>query len=458
MENTGGSILNGQTIRPSLGVVSFNRGYVEVLAQNITQTVSSNHARMGIGAGFNFGTVRAMAQNTTQNGLASFVSIGVGAGINDGTGRVQGIAQGITQIIPQSPFGMWGYLGVGAGINRVNGTAQGVAQDISQTALRNPAYIGIGAGSNLGTAQGVAQTVTQSTGYTAAVGIGAGKNQGTAQGVAQDVTRILEGNAQTGVGAGSNTGTAEGKLLTSNNKAISLTGLGLTVRQQDWVTSNTTFPMLRGMDGGYQDMQRLSLEFRQAMKDYAQPSNNPDASWFSSSIQSILFPRLATTTETVTTPPTTTEIVTTPPAPGNCPVPTGYPVYQAYDNENQWLYIVALKNDLSTDFMVIRYSNEGVGVELDEGYGHCGVRMFNTAEDIAGYAVTNGIFYQKAGEAHIRLFVSEQPAMNDVYSLDLNLVAGTTPDQLGACPRITLFGKIRGSSLFAVDLSLLSDP
>ena len=316
MEHKGSRTGNSPSYRyPSSGVVGQNLfgGRVKALALDVTQTASGDYSSAGIGAGDNFGTAQGVAQDVNQTASGDSFRAGIGAGENYGT------AQGVAQNVTQTASGDYSYAGIGAGFNE--GTAQGVAQNVTQTALRDNSYAGIGAGDNRGTAQGVAQDVTQTaSGDHSRAGIGAGFNYGTAQGVAQDVTQTALGNySRAGIGAGFNYGTAQGvaqgvaldvtqtasgyrsragigagfnddggmargkKVTGEQLKAYNLTQLGLS-RQNDWTAGDLTqFPMLVDLDG-YQDMQRLSPEFKQAMRDYAPPSNNSEASWFSPAI------------------------------------------------------------------------------------------------------------------------------------------------------------------------------
>ena len=113
--------------------------------------------------------------------------------------------------------------------------------------------------------------------------VGRNNAGGVVEAWAQNVT---QSGRNVGIGAGFNYNrTAEGKWLTETDKAKNLTQPGLLTRQGDWTTGNTTqYPMLVDLDGGHQDIQRLSPEFKQAIRDYAPPSNNSDASWFGPAI------------------------------------------------------------------------------------------------------------------------------------------------------------------------------
>ena len=127
----------------------------------------------------------------------------------------------------------------------------------------------------------MARDVTQIQASCAGIGAGffAG---GLSQAVAQNVNQSTSGF--TGIAAGVKvlSGISEGLLLSETHKACNLTQLGLTINQEDWTTGNDNqYPMLVDLDGGYQDMQRLSPDF---MRGFAPPSNNSNASWFGPSI------------------------------------------------------------------------------------------------------------------------------------------------------------------------------
>ena len=377
-ENTGnvtGIVLNGGRMEhsgawtgtnssnyrfPLLGVVGRNlaSGQVEVLAQGMTQNATGNFARIGIGAGLNYGTAQAMAQNVNQTGGKN-ARIGIGAGFNEGTGTAQAVAQDVTQT---QTGGKNARIGIGAGVNF--GTAQAVAQSVTQTQTGgNDARVGIGAGVNYGIAQAVAQNVTQTqTRGSAGIGIGAGENKGTAQAVAQNVIQRSTGDsACIGIGAGVNSGTAQAVAQNVNQtrggtaqgievteaqlRTYSLDQLGLTEKQEDWITGDNQYPMLFDLDGGYQDMQRLSPEFKEAMQNFTPPSNNTDASWFSFEI--LRFPGIVTPTAQPVT--TQTPATTTSSSNANClftPQPTGAIEHLLYDGQ-RYHGVVKASNGLS---------------------------------------------------------------------------------------------------------------
>ena len=345
----------------------YNNGKAQGMAQNVTQTATGHGANIGIAAGYNNyrSTAQAVAQSVTQTATRDYADIGIGAGHN-----YRATAQGVAQAIIQNVTGNHADIGIGAGHN-YRATAQGVAQNVTQAVTGDRAKIGIGTGDNTGfyagsTAQGVAQNVTQSvTGNYAYIGIGAGYNdiRSTAQGMVQDVIQSVTGSyAYIGIGAGYNNygSTARGKLLTEADKSRKLTQLGLITKQEDWTTGNTTqFPMLKGLGGGYQDMQRLSSEFKQAMRDYAPPSNNPNASWF----ESIVFP-------------------------GNCPALMGKPLYQAMAGD--YFYVVAYQ-EASQSLLLIRYNARN---EWDQHFGtpFCWHRQ-NLMQGLESATIDSGVLH-----------------------------------------------------------------
>ncbi len=479
---------------PALGVVgkSLIGGRVETMAQSVSQTVTGNHGtRVGIGAGLNVaGTVQVVAQGVNQTATGNGSNVGIGAGWNEETAQsIGGTVQVVAQGVEQTATGNNPIIGIGTAWNE--GTVQVVAQGVNQTATGNNPIIGIGAGQNRETvqvvAQGVSQTVTEDNGY---IGIGAGTSNDNSQAVAHDVTQLGD-NTGIGIGAGfegtrSRTHRTQGVAINeppikdydrffteAEAKRLNLTELGLTINQQDWIAGNTTqYPMLVDLDGGYQDMQRLSPEFKQAMRDYAPPSDNPDASWFGPSIWRAL-ERLtgvtgpgssstdtpAATTESITAPsPTTTAespssstqdtthspdrastetprmtTETTTPTPsveppvGNCPAPVGSPVFQAYDHENQWLYVVIKPSLASRDLVLARYH----GTVLDEQFGQCGKVAYGPPSNLPnifnGYSVTAGLLQQDSTDTHIYLLATNQGRELQLFDLSLSEAGSNRP-------------------------------
>ena len=115
----------------------------------------------------------------------------------------------------------------------------------------------------------ISNNVNQAGGSLAIIGIdvASDSDSNTAQSLARNV------NQTGGRRVDNEDGTVQEWLLTEQDKTSSLNQLGLTLLQDDWTTGNSSqYPMLVDMDGGYQDMQRLSPEFREAMQDFAPPS------------------------------------------------------------------------------------------------------------------------------------------------------------------------------------------
>ena len=252
----------------------------------------SNGVYLGLVAGENSGNVTGIVwqggrmEHTGAPKGSRYPLLGV-VGKNLAGGRVEAVAQGVNQ----TATGNYARIGIGAGLSEDrNSAAQGLAQAVNQTAMGNSIYIGIGAGRNKGTAQGVAQAVTQTaigSATSIGIGIGAGINWKIAQGVAQDITQTGGNPDNINIGAGRSSGgqvQVQGIRLTEADKAKNLNQLNLTT--DDWTSGTMTqYPMLVDLNGGFQDMRRLSSKF---MGDFASPSNNPDASWFSSGIRTIL--------------------------------------------------------------------------------------------------------------------------------------------------------------------------
>ena len=269
IENTG--LANSDALRPLFfdpysGIVAVTTGssLVQVLAINITQLGTSHSGGMAVGVASNRdGIVQVIANNVTQG--------------QPGNDALTSIAVAVNQ----------------------RGTVQSVVNNVNQVGGGSNAVISIAVASNTaGIAQAISNNVNQAGTGTTNIGIAVvSGSDATAQSLARNVSQTG------GVGFDNEDGTVQEWLLTEQDKSSSLNQLGLTLLQDDWTTGNNTqYPMLVDMDGGYQDMQRLSPEFREAMKDFAPPSDNPDASWL-------------------------------------CPAPSGKPLYQVL--AGQYFYVVS---------------------------------------------------------------------------------------------------------------------
>ena len=413
MDSTGGHIGipgSNDLKRHFQGVVgkNYRTGWVEVMARDVTQITLEGFATTGVGAGFNSGgMVQTVALNVTQTSLGSEAFTGIGVGR-----QVNGTTQVVAQDVAQTSRGESAWTGTGVG-SGVGGTVQVVAQDVIQASSGNNADTGIGTGRQAGgTTQVVAQDVIQtSSGNNADTGVGIGVNsEGTIQVVAQDVTQTSSGQgSETNIGVGRG---AAGQVVVNQAQNSTRTRAILTSKTEDWNHGNNTqYPMLVDLNGGYQDMQRLSPEFRLVMRNYTPPSNNPNASWFSPEIWEVLESLVDTTEpdlpESTIQPPVTTGSLSR-----NCPEPEGNPVFQAYDNNNQRLYVVAREPALSTDLMLVRYRYTG----LDEEFGKCGKVVYQPSTDLMEYDITSGIFQPNAGAAHIYLTARDN---GQIYLFDL---------------------------------------
>ena len=228
IENTGrgsGDLTQSIFFLPYSGIVASSTGdsLVQVLAINVTQLGTSNEGRVAIGvASNNDGIVQVIANNVTQSEVT----------------------------------GNEADTGVAASRN-TRGTIQSIVNNVNQAGGSN-ARIGIAVASNIaGTVQAISNNVNQAGGSLANIGSAVAFNSdGTAQGIAKNVSQIGGG------GIVNEDGTVQERELTEQDKASSLDQLGLTLLQDDWTTGNSSqYPMLVDMDGGYQDMQRLSPEF-----------------------------------------------------------------------------------------------------------------------------------------------------------------------------------------------------
>ena len=286
-------------------------------------------------------------------------------------------------------------------------------------------YFGIAAAYNKdGKTQAVARSVTQIRARYAGIGAGYIKG-GISQAVAQNVKQPT--SSFTGIGAGfTSSGKAEGRLLTEADKTGKLNQLDLTEKQEDWTTGNhCQYPMLVDLDGGYQDMQRLSPEFRQAMQDFAPPSNNTNASWFGPVIWKAL-ERLYNVKGPYEFPTPGTSGL-----PGACPAPVGTPLFQVYDQKNQWLYVVIRPGQNSRDLVLARYHC----TLPDPGFGQCGQVSFSPPDDLSYpdncYPITAALLRQDSTDSYIYLFARILPRA--VYLFDLTLPgSGSTVRRSGS--------------------------
>ena len=124
-------------------------------------------------------------------------------------------------------------------------------------------------------------------------------------------------------------------------------------------------------------------------------------------------PDTSTQAVTTQTPATPAPTPSTEPPTGNCPVPVGSPVFQAYDHKNQYLYVVR-QIIIGVNFALIRYR----GTLLDEQFGDCGVQVFTPQGLEGGFDITAGVLINEASGTHLYLTVSGYPAP---ALLDLNL-------------------------------------
>ena len=328
IENTGSSNFNPPQVQflvPDSGIVAFTTGssLVQVLAINITQLGTSHSSRMAVGVGVNHdGIVQVIANNVTQSqpGNEAFTSIAVAA--------------------------------------NQRGTVQSIVSNVNQVGGNN-AVISIAVTSNTaGIAQAISNNVNQAGGGTATIGIVVvSDSDATAQSVARNV------NQTGGVGFDNEDGTVQEWLLTEQDKTSSLNQLGLTLLQNDWTTGNSSqYPMLVDMDGGYQDMQRLSPEFREAMQDFAPPSDDPDASWL-------------------------------------CPAPSGKPLYQVL--VGQYFYVVAYHQNSQT-LSLIRYDSRGYRTfpaqlfeDVENGKGGCAYQML-LRQGLEGSTIQAGVVHHQS--------------------------------------------------------------
>ena len=312
MEHKGNRTVSGD---PELGVVGWNtaEGWVKVMAQDVIQTAMEDHVRFGTVAGVNQGTVLALAHNISQTARGDHNFMAVGAGDSQlalaivdsvtqqaGSDTTLGIAAGYhrfsrgrtpVRALAHRVTQMAGFnskMGIGAGFNE--GISQAIAHNVDQNTREHNVTMGIGGGRNLIFAQALAVNVNQTGGYY--IGIGGGYNHLQAQAVVLNRNQVgISGHI--GISGGRKNPAYprdnEDPVTPTELRTFNLTQLGFTKYQKDWTVGSTAqYPMLVDLDGGYQDMQRLSAEFRRGMKDFAPPSNNLNISWFDRDIWTTL--------------------------------------------------------------------------------------------------------------------------------------------------------------------------
>ena len=140
-------------------------------------------------------------------------------------------------------------------------------------------------------------------------------------------------------------------------------------------------------------------------------------------------PTVSTATTEGTTEPTPTtdstvstgvpEVTTELPA-GDCPVPVGNPVFQAYDNGNQWLYVVHLSDVLGNEMALIRFRGNQAPVP-DERFGDCGVQEFPPVPGLIEPLVTAGQLVVNPENDHLYLTVSSLGGEDKPVLLDFTL-------------------------------------
>ncbi|WP_257288801.1 hypothetical protein, partial [Endozoicomonas sp. SESOKO2] len=109
---------------------------------------------------------------------------------------------------------------------------------------------------------------------------------------------------------------------------------------------------------------------------------------------------------------------------GNCPPPEGTPLFQAYDPENQQVYVVIQpepsSEGASTGVILARYK----GSELDQQFGRCGVVTYTTSSDYSGIldsypSLTGQVIHEKAS-SHLFLVATTQSGKAVLFEFSLS--------------------------------------
>ena len=258
-----------------------------------------------------------------------------------------------------------------------------------------------------------------------------------------------------------NNGTIESAQGTVSQASLSVPtdGLGALLRATDWTAGdNGQFPMLKGLNAAYQDLRRMNGTqngtniFPEALNEFADSGSSVNASLFDQTVWNVrdgYLPFLKGISRQQAEQAgincdlagfaCSEESVTTEPSAENCPAPQGSPVFQAYDNENQWLYVVIKPSLTSRNLVLARYH----GTVLDEQFGQCGqvvygppgnlpdindVNDFNDFNEInKGYPVTAGLLQQDSTDTHIYLIATYQAREIQLFDLALSEAKADQP-------------------------------
>ena len=261
---------------------------------------------------------------------------------------------------------------------------------------------------------------------------------------------------------------------------MGLNGLNATL----WTPGDDSqFPMLRGINAAYRDLQRINgtrygnNSFPVELNQFADPGGSANDSLFDLAVWNVCngyLPFLKaigraraeavgidcckggfacdcdgcpepdpTTDSTISTG--TTEVTT-----GNCPAPVGNPVFQAYDPENQWLYVVHLSDLSGNDMALIRFRGSQSPVP-DERFGDCGVQGFPPIPELTEPSVTAGQLVIEPGDDHLYLTVSslieDKPVLLDFTLGETGATRSVYPASVGANQQLNAM-KAEGGRLY----------
>ena len=249
--------------------------------------------------------------------------------------------------------------------------------------------------------------------------------------------------------------------------------------------NNSQFPMLKGINAAYRDLRRINgtrygnNSFPMELNQFADPGGSMNASLFDQAVWNVCCGHLPflkvgrdkaeaigidcseggfacdcdsevdcpepapITNPTISTG--TTEVTT-----GNCPAPVGNPVFQAYDPENQWLYVVHLSDLSGNDMALIRFRGSQSPVP-DERFGDCGVQGFPPIPELTEPSVTAGQLVIEPGDDHLYLTVSslieDKPVLLDFTLGETGATRSVYPASVGADQRLNAM-KAEGGRLY----------
>ena len=277
------------------------------------------------------------------------------------------------------------------GIGAIAGGAVGWTNGTVSDNLNSGAVTTKGTGAIAGGAVGKAYSAFRVSGNLNAGAVSTEGSDAFAGGaVGQAFSSRVSGNLNDGAVSSTqaNSGSQIGNPVNNNATVVPINGLG-ELNGAVWAAGEDgKFPMLKKLNAAYRDLQRIdgtrygnnTFTFPTELDRFAEPGGFVHVSLFDSTVWNVrdgYLPFLKHMGRARADAagidcseggfaydcgPADLDCI------NNCPVPVGVPVFQAYDNENQRLYVVARETENARNLMLIRYR----GRVLDESFGNCG--------------------------------------------------------------------------------------